>query len=128
MLSLPLVCLVVSVVSSSFWPQRPSLGLGREGLGFLGVWTVGLALPAWRAWAMVMPGAPASACWGPREDARSSRASTFLVTASLALAGMRAKAAATSSSRVVALSSRFLRFLADRTVLAMSLPRRVVQG
>ena len=80
-------------------------------------------MPAWRAWAMVMPGAPASACWGLREDARSSRASTFLVTASLALAGMRAKAAATSSSRVVALSSRFFRFLAVRTVLVMSLAR-----
>ena len=37
-------------------------------------------------------------------------ASTFLVTASLVLAGMRAKAAATSSSRVLALSSRPLRW------------------
>ncbi|WP_256699955.1 hypothetical protein [Actinomyces naeslundii] len=52
-------------------------------------------------------------------------ASILLVRASLALAGMRAKAAATSSRRWVALSSRFLRFLADRTVLAMSLARRV---
>ena len=39
------------------------------------------------------------------------------------LAGMRAKVAATSSSRVLALSSRFFRFLAVRTVLVMSLAR-----
>ena len=85
---------------------------------------MGLALPAW---AMVMPGAPASACWGLREDARSLAASTFLVTASLALAGMRAKAAATSSSRWVALLSRPLRFLAEVTTSVTSLARRLVQ-
>ena len=62
-----------------------------------------------------------------REDARSLAASTFVVTASLTLAGIRVKALATSSNRRLALVSRPLRFLADRTVSATSLDRRVTQ-
>ena len=54
--------------SSSFTPQRPSLGLGRGVLGgvgpLLGLYMVGLALPMSPAWRMLMPGAPASAYWG----------------------------------------------------------------
>ena len=66
----------------------------------LGLYTVGLALPMSPAWRMLKPGRPASAYWGfLREDARSLAASTFVVTALLTLAGIRVKAAATSSNR-----------------------------
>ncbi|OLO52107.1 hypothetical protein BKH27_10160 [Actinomyces oris] len=89
---------------------------------------VGLAFPMSPAWRMLMPGSPASACWGCfKVDARSLAASTFVVTALLTLAGMRVKAAATSSSRRLALLSRPLRFLAEVTTSVTSLDRRVAQ-
>ena len=71
---------------------------------------------------LLVSSAASSACLAPL-----AALSACLESFPRAMAAMPESFLPTSSSRVVALSSRFLRFLAVRTVLAMSLDRRVAQ-